>query len=98
MKKIILTPNPYRDKGFQTVRTAVQILRDSGMDPRVCLPFEVDKAFDLPKDIHFYRLDREIREADMIIVLHQQWKSRALCLAHLADASSIGFLALQLCL
>ena len=67
MKKIILTPNPYRDKGFQTVRTAVQILRDSGMDPRVCLPFEVDKAFDLPKDIHFYRLDREIREADMII-------------------------------
>lgn len=67
MKKIILTPNPYRDKGFQTVRTAVQILRDSGMDPRVCLPFEVDKTFDLPKDIHFYRLDREIREADMII-------------------------------
>lgn len=67
MKKIILAPNPYRDKGFQTVRTAVQILRDSGMDPRVCLPFEVDKAFDLPKDIHFYRLDREIREADMII-------------------------------
>jgi len=67
VKKIILTPNPYRDKGFQTVRTAVQILRDSGMDPRVCLPFEVDKTFDLPKDIHFYRLDREIREADMII-------------------------------
>lgn len=67
MKKIILTPNPYRDKGFQTVRTAVQILKDAGMDPRVCLPFEVDKTFDLPKDIHFYKLDREIREADMII-------------------------------
>lgn len=67
MKKIILTPNPYRDKGFQTVRTAVQILKDAGMDPRVCLPFEVDKAFDLPKDIHFCKLDREIREAEMII-------------------------------
>lgn len=67
MKKIILTPNPYRDKGFQTVRTAVQILRDSGMEPRVCLPFEVDKTFDLPKDIHFCKLDREIREAEMII-------------------------------
>lgn len=67
MKKIILTPNPYRDKGFQTVRTAVQILKDSGMDPRVCLPFEVDKTFDLPRDIHFCKLDREIRDADMII-------------------------------
>ena len=67
MKKVILTPNPYRDKGFQTVRTAVQILKEAGMDPRVCLPFEVDKTFDLPKDIHFCKLDREIREADMII-------------------------------
>lgn len=67
MKKIILTPNPYRDKGFQTVRSAVQILKDAGMDPRVCLPFEVDKTFDLPKDIHFCKLDREIREAEMLI-------------------------------
>lgn len=67
MKKIILTPNPYRDKGFQTVRTAVQILKDAGMEPRVCLPFEVDKTFELPKDIHFCKLDREIREAEMII-------------------------------
>lgn len=67
MKKIILTPNPYRDKGFQTVRAAVKILKDSGMDPRVCLPFEVDKTFDLPKDMYFYRLDKEIRDAEMII-------------------------------
>ena len=67
MKKVILTPNPYRDKGFQTVRTAVQILKDAGIDPRVCLPFEVDKTFDLPKDIHFCKLDREIRDAELII-------------------------------
>ena len=67
MKKIILTPNPYRDKGFLTVRTALKILRDSGMDPRVCLPFEVDRSFDLPRDIHFHRLDKEIRDAEMVI-------------------------------
>jgi len=67
VKKIILTPNPYRDKGFHTVRTAIRILKDAGMDPRVCLPFEVDRTFDFPKDLHFYRLDREIRDADMII-------------------------------
>ena len=67
MKKIILTPNPYRDKGFQTVRTAIKILKDAGMDPKICLPFEVDRGFEFPRDLHFHRLDRELRDADMII-------------------------------
>ncbi len=67
MKRIILTPNPYRDKGFATVREAERILRESGVETRICLPFDVDKAFDLPKDLHFYRLDREIHFADLII-------------------------------
>lgn len=67
MKKVILTPNPYRDKDFQTVRRASRILKDAGMDVRVCLPFEVDKSYDLPKDLHFTRLDRELHGADFII-------------------------------
>ena len=44
MKNVILTPNPYRDKGFQTVRRAMEILRDAGMEPKLCLPFEVDRT------------------------------------------------------
>lgn len=67
MKKIILTPNPYRDKNFQTVRTAMKILKDSGVDVRICLPFEIDKSYELPKDLRFSRLDREINDADMLI-------------------------------
>ena len=67
MKKIILTPNPYRDKNFQTVRSAMKILKDSGVDVRLCLPFEIDKSYDLPKDLRFSRLDREIGTADMLI-------------------------------
>ena len=67
MKKIILTPNPYRDKNFQTVRSAMQILKDCGVDVRLCLPFEIDKSYDLPKDLRFSRLDREITNADMLI-------------------------------
>ena len=67
MKKIIWTPNPYRDKGFQTVREACRILKEAGMEPKVCLPFEVDKTFELPKDLRFYRMDREIRDADLAI-------------------------------
>ena len=67
MKKIILTPNPYRDKEFKTVREATEILRNSGMEPKICLPFEVDKDYDLPKDLRFHRLDRELPNADAAI-------------------------------
>lgn len=67
LKKVILTPNPYRDKNFQTVRSAVGILKDAGIDVKLCLPFEVDKTYDLPKDLRFSRLDRELGDADMLI-------------------------------
>ncbi len=67
MKRILLTPNPYRDKNFYTVRSAYQILKEAGADVKVCLPFDVDKSCELPKDIRFYRLDREIANADIII-------------------------------
>lgn len=67
MKNVILTPNPYRDKNFHTVRTAMQILKDAGINPRLCLPFEVDRSYDLPKDLRFGRLDRELPNAEMVI-------------------------------
>lgn len=67
MKNVILTPNPYRDRNFSTVRSAMQILRDSGMRVSLCLPFEVDRGFELPKDLRFSRLDRELPNADAIV-------------------------------
>lgn len=67
MKNVILTPNPYRDRNFATVRSAMQILKDSGLRVSLCLPFEVDRSFELPKDLHFSRLDRELSNADAII-------------------------------
>ena len=67
IKKVILTPNPYRDGGFKTVLAAQKILNDSGIETRICLPFEVDRSFVLPRDIRFSRLDRELNYADMVI-------------------------------
>jgi len=67
MKNVILTPNPYRDKNFQTVREAMRILKNAGIQSRVCLPFEVDRSFELPRDIRFGRLDRELSSAEMVI-------------------------------
>jgi len=67
MKNIVLTPNPYRDKNFQTVRNAVEILKSVGLNPRVCLPFDIDRSYELPRDIRFHRLDRELANAEMVI-------------------------------
>ena len=69
MKNVILAPNPYRDKNFQTVRAAMQVLKDAGIQCRVCLPFEVDRSYELPKDLRFSRLDREMQNAEMVICL-----------------------------
>ena len=67
MKKAILTPNPYRDKNFQTVREAARVLKDAGMDVRLCLPFEVDKNYEFPNDLKFSRLDKELPTASVVI-------------------------------
>lgn len=67
MKNVILTPNPYRDKNFHTVREAVAVLKEAGIQPKLCLPFEVDRSYDLPRDLRFSRLDRELPNAEMVI-------------------------------
>ena len=67
MKHVILTPNPYRDKNFQTVRAAMKVLKDAGMEPKLCLPFEVDRSYELPKDLRFHKLDRELQNAELVV-------------------------------
>lgn len=65
--KIILAPNPYRDKQFQTALQAKQILEDCGCQTCMCLPFDVDRDFELPRGVSFTDLRSEIRGADMLI-------------------------------
>ena len=67
MKNVIVTPNPYRDQNFRTARDAMEILKKAGMQVKLCLPFEVDRSYDLPKDLHFSRLDREMQNADLVV-------------------------------
>lgn len=67
LKKIILAPNPYRDRNFQTVREAERILNEAGVATRICLPFDVDRGYELPKNVRFSRMDRELPGADAVI-------------------------------
>ena len=42
-------------------------MQSSGIETRVCLPFEVDRTYDLPRDIRFSRMDRELPNASMVV-------------------------------
>lgn len=65
--KAVMTPNPYRDKNFKYAIQAQQILRSSGVETRLCLPFGVDKSFELPQELTFHNLNEELRTADLLI-------------------------------
>ena len=39
MKRVILCPNPYRDKGLSAAKEADAILRQMGLETVFCLPF-----------------------------------------------------------
>lgn len=65
--KVVMTPNPYRDRNFKFAAQAEQILRDAGVETKLCLPFGVDKNFELPADRVFYNLNEELKTADMLI-------------------------------
>ena len=65
--KIVLTPNPYRDKQFRTVQQAKKILESCGVETVMCLPFDVDRDYELPKTMDFRDLHREIKNADMLM-------------------------------
>lgn len=66
MKKIILCPNPYRDKGLEATRQAKELLRDTGVEAVVCLPFKNDGRFQ-SYGLELKPLQQEIRGSHMII-------------------------------
>ena len=65
--KIILSPNPYRDRGLKTAQAADRILKEVGVETCFCLPFEPDPHFELPKNLIYADIDSEISDADLLI-------------------------------
>ena len=67
MKKIVMTPNPYRDRNFKYANQAERILKEAGLETRICLAFDPDKNFELPEDVVLHDLTQELRDADLLI-------------------------------
>lgn len=66
LKKVILCPNPYRDRDLTVVREAKRILDSVGCPNVVCVPFRSeDKPEGFGLDIR--PMQQELRGADMII-------------------------------
>lgn len=82
MKRVILCPNPYRDKGLAAAREADAILRGAGLTTVYCLPFkpEGDGQFGVP----LRPLQQELRSSDLVVAFGGDGT-----ILHLARAASM---------
>lgn len=67
--KIVLSSNPYRDKGLRVALEARRVLEHSGAQTVLCLPFQPKKGdrLDLPRQVPLSLLDKELPTADLLI-------------------------------
>ena len=66
MKKVILCPNPYRDKGLAAAKEAEGILRSVGLETVYCLPFKPEGG-EGQFGVACRPLQQELRSADLLI-------------------------------
>ena len=66
---IVLSSNPYRDKGLRVALEARRILEHAGAQTVMCLPFQPKKGdrLDLPRQLPLPLLEKELPTADMLI-------------------------------
>lgn len=100
--KAVLSPNPYRDRGLKAAQSAEKILRSSGVETAMCLPFSVEGSnVELPKHIQFKQMQTELKDADLLIcfggdgtILHAAKDANAFHVPILGvNLGSVGFMA-----
>ena len=67
--KVVLSPNPYRDRGLKVAIQAKRVLERAGVRTAVCLPFELEGAnrSELPGELAYSEMEKELPGADMLI-------------------------------
>ena len=101
--KVVLSPNPYRDRGLKMALSAQRILNREGVDTAICLPFlpEGSGKLELPQGVPLGKMQEELRSADMLIcfggdgtILHAAKDANAKKLPILGvNMGSVGFMA-----
>ena len=66
--KVVLSPNPYRDRGLKAAQAAEKILKAAGVETAICLPFSVEGSnVEFPKHIRFKQTEEELKSADILV-------------------------------
>jgi NAD+ kinase len=67
--KIILCPNPFRDKGLKIAQEAGKILTEAGAEIVYCFPFVVDQSLftDLDPNLSVKDLKSELNHTDLLV-------------------------------
>ncbi len=101
--RIVLSPNPYRDRGLKAAQSARKILNNIGVDTTICLPFDLDSnsKIELPKHLTYEKMEQALPGADMLIcfggdgtILHAAKDADAYGVPILGvNMGSVGFMA-----
>lgn len=101
--KVVLSPNPYRDRGLKAALRAQEILRSHGAETVMCLPFVPEgygKA-EIPKGQEFREMHSELETADLLVcfggdgtILHAARDTHSRNIPILGvNLGSVGFMA-----
>ena len=67
--KVVLCPNPYRDRGLKAAQSARKVLENCGVETAICLPFDLEENghLDLPAHVPVKKLGAELKSADVLV-------------------------------
>ena len=67
--KIVLSSNPYRDRGLRAAMEAKKVLDGAGAETVLCLPFQPKKGdrLDIPRHVGLSMMDKELPTADLLV-------------------------------
>lgn len=67
--RVILSPNPYRDRGLKAAQSAQKVLEGCGVEVSICLPFDVDEnsRLDIPEQVQISKLEDELKRSDVLV-------------------------------
>lgn len=101
--RIVLSPNPYRDRGLRAAQSARKILKNVGVETTICLPFDLDSGskVELPRHLTYEKIEEALPGADLLVcfggdgtILHSAKHANEYGIPIMGvNMGSVGFLA-----